>query len=60
MPVVIRYVWPSKLDLMARLAGLPVPDRWADWHKPPFPGAWKRHVSAYAGPPDERFRRLIG
>jgi SAM-dependent methyltransferase len=25
-----RYVWPSELDLMARLAGLRLRDRWAD------------------------------
>lgn len=31
-----RYVWPSELDLMARLAGLRLRDRWADWHRRPF------------------------
>ena len=31
-----RYVWPSELDLMARLAGLRLRDRWADWHRSPF------------------------
>ncbi|HWL34620.1 MAG TPA: class I SAM-dependent methyltransferase [Frankiaceae bacterium] len=31
-----RYVWPSELVLMARLAGLRLRDRWADWHREPF------------------------
>ncbi len=31
-----RYVWPSELDLMARLAGLTRRSRWADWERSPF------------------------
>ena len=31
-----RYVWPSELDLMARLAGFRLRDRWADWRRNPF------------------------
>lgn len=31
-----RYVWPSELDLMARLAGLRLRQRWADWDRSPF------------------------
>jgi SAM-dependent methyltransferase len=31
-----RYVWPSELDLMARLAGLRVRERWAGWDRAPF------------------------
>jgi len=31
-----RYVWPSELDLMARLAGLRLWDRWAGWDRAPF------------------------
>jgi SAM-dependent methyltransferase len=31
-----RYVWPSELDLMARVAGFRLRDRWADWHRAPF------------------------
>ena len=26
-----RYVWPAELDLMGRLAGFRLRDRWADW-----------------------------
>lgn len=31
-----RYVWPSELDLMARLGGFRLVERWAGWHKSPF------------------------
>ena len=31
-----RYVWPSELDLMARLADLRLEHRWADWDRSPF------------------------
>src|SRR5262249_40419733 len=30
-PVEVRYAWPAELDLMARLAGLSLKDRWSDW-----------------------------
>ena len=31
-----RYVWPAELDLMARLAGFCVGERWGDWRRGPF------------------------
>lgn len=31
-----RYVWPSELDLMARLGGLRLRDRWGGWNREPF------------------------
>ena len=31
-----RYVWPSELDLMARLAGFRLEHRWAGWDQAPF------------------------
>jgi SAM-dependent methyltransferase len=43
-----RYVWPSELDLMARLAGLRLEDRWADWHRSPFTADSTSHVTVYA------------
>jgi SAM-dependent methyltransferase len=42
-----RYVWPSELDLMARLAGLGLEDRWADWDRCPFSADSVRHISVY-------------
>ena len=32
-----RNVWPSELDLMARLAGMALRDRWSDWTASPSP-----------------------
>jgi SAM-dependent methyltransferase len=31
-----RYVWPSELDLMAKLAGFRLRERWAGWDRAPF------------------------
>lgn len=42
-----RYVWPSELDLMAKLAGLSLADRWADWHRSPFSVESTSHVSVW-------------
>jgi SAM-dependent methyltransferase len=42
-----RYVWPSELDLMARLAGFRLRDRWSDWSGAPFTSESAEHVSVY-------------
>ena len=31
-----RYAWPSELDLMARLAGMTLRERWSGWNRAPF------------------------
>lgn len=46
-PVVIRYVWPAELDLMARLAGLRLRERTEDWSGRPYSGGSRWHVSVY-------------
>ena len=45
-----RYVWPAELDLMARIAGLRLRDRWEDWHRAPFTGESTKHVSVWEKP----------
>lgn len=45
-----RYVWPSELDLMARLAGLTLEARWAGWDRAPFTGDSEAHVSVWRRP----------
>ena len=35
-PIVTRYAWPSELDLMARIAGLRLKERWDGWNREPF------------------------
>lgn len=47
-PAVIRYCWPSELDLMARLAGAELRERWAGWDRSTFDATSRRHVSVYA------------
>jgi SAM-dependent methyltransferase len=47
-PVRIRYSWPTELDLMARLAGLRLQQRWGDWRRGPFTSESHGHVSVYA------------
>lgn len=47
-PVKIRYVWPSEMDLMAKLAGLELVHRWQDWEKTPFSAESKAHISVYS------------
>ena len=35
-PIVQRYAWPAELDLMARIAGLRLKERWDGWNREPF------------------------
>ena len=46
----IRYAWPAELDLMARLAGLRLKERWADWAGSRFTSKSTAHVSVYEKP----------
>jgi len=45
-----RYVWPAELDLMARLAGMRLRDRWAGWQGEPFTSESGSHVSVWEKP----------
>lgn len=45
-----RYIWPSELDLMARLAGLELESRHADWSGAEFTAESRSHVSVYRLP----------
>jgi SAM-dependent methyltransferase len=42
-----RYVWPSELDLMARLAGMTLRERWGGWKREPFTSESTKHVSVW-------------
>jgi SAM-dependent methyltransferase len=48
--VPFRYVWPSELDLMARLAGMTLRERWSSWQREPFTSESTRHVSVWEKP----------
>jgi len=45
-----RYVWPSELDLMARLAGMTLRERWSDWNREPFTSDSRSHISVWQKP----------
>ena len=45
--VPFRYVWPAELDLMARLAGMSLRERWSDWNREPFTSESRKHVSVW-------------
>ena len=46
-PVQVRYAWPSELDLMARLAGIRLRERWSNWRREPLTAESTGHVSVY-------------
>ncbi len=45
--VPFRYVWPAELDLMARVAGMTLRERWQDWDRSPFTSESRKHVSVW-------------
>lgn len=47
VPVHLRYVWPSEMDLMAKLAGMGLRERYASWQRDHFTSDSKGHVSVY-------------
>ena len=42
-----RYVWPAELDLMARIAGMRLRERWGGWNGEPFTSESTTHVSVW-------------
>ena len=46
-PIVTRHIWPSELDLMARIAGLRLKERWSSWERELFVSSSRNHISVY-------------
>ena len=46
-PIRLRLAYPPEFDLMARIAGLRLRDRWGGWNGEPFTAASWRHISVY-------------
>jgi SAM-dependent methyltransferase len=42
-----RYVWPAELDLMARIAGMTLRERWSGWEREPFTSESTKHISVW-------------
>jgi len=47
LSIPFRYVWPAELDLMARLAGMTLRERWSGWRHEPFTAESTKHVSVW-------------
>ena len=45
-----RYAWPAELDLMARMAGMSLRERWSGWKREPFTSDSTSHVSVWEKP----------
>jgi SAM-dependent methyltransferase len=45
-----RYTWPAELDLMARLAGMTLRERWSSWTREPFTSDSRSHISVWHKP----------
>ncbi len=45
--VPFRYTWPAELDLMARLAGMELENRWRDWDRSPYESDSRKHVTVW-------------
>ena len=45
-----RYAWPAELDLMARIGGMRLEERWSDWDRSPFTAVSRKHVTVYRKP----------
>jgi SAM-dependent methyltransferase len=45
-----RAASPAEFDLMARLAGMELRERWADWDRSPFTAERPKHVSVWEKP----------
>lgn len=46
-PIVCRLITPGEMDLMARIAGLRLAERYANWQRAPFGSTSTAHVSVY-------------
>jgi SAM-dependent methyltransferase len=50
LSIPFRYVWPSELDLMARLVGMTLRERFGGWKREPFTSDSTKHVSVWEKP----------
>jgi len=50
-PIRLRLAYPPEFDLMARIAGFRLRDRWAGWNGEPYTAHSWRHISVYERAP---------
>ena len=46
-PIVTRHIWPAEMDLMARIAGLRLRERWGSWTREPYTAHSRNVVSVF-------------
>ena len=46
-PIVTRHIWPAEMDLMARIAGLRLKERWGGWDRRAYTADSRNIVSVY-------------
>jgi len=51
-----RYAWPAEMDLMARIAGMRLKYRWADWDRSELTADSTKHVSVWETREAHNFR----
>ncbi|CAN7148212.1 class I SAM-dependent methyltransferase [Mesorhizobium amorphae] len=51
MPIKMRYVYPTELDLLAKISGLELLERYGDWHRRPFDNASWQYMSVFRKTP---------
>lgn len=47
LPNRLRFIHPSEMDLMGRLAGLRLESRWSDWRRTPFDNSSSNQIAVY-------------
>ncbi|TIR48694.1 MAG: class I SAM-dependent methyltransferase [Mesorhizobium sp.] len=47
IPFKMRYVYPTELDLLAKISRLELIERYADWQKRPFDNASRQYISVF-------------
>lgn len=45
-----RYAWPAEYDLMAKIAGMSLTQRWSNWNRDPFTSESTSHISVWQKP----------
>ncbi|MFC0804778.1 class I SAM-dependent methyltransferase [Ensifer sp. P24N7] len=50
IPLTMRYVYPTELDLLAKISGLQLFERYGDWQKRQFENASRQYISVFRKP----------
>ncbi|WP_292235099.1 class I SAM-dependent methyltransferase [Mesorhizobium sp.] len=59
LPLKMRYVYPTELDLLAKISGLELLERYGDWQRRPFDDASRQYISVFGKHNDNRVPRPI-